>query len=124
MIGSMPNCDRRWMPNHERFEYQTVIDSDAILQYRSQRGKIKMKSLSGYKGEYETFFYKNKFKEIDEKISDGDLLFGMVVVIQEIKLHIIRRNDFRYVIQADLTNDIWNYADTKFLIVLSKMPPV
>ncbi len=40
----------------------------------------------------------------------------MVVVIQEIKLHIIRRNDFRYVIQADLTNDIWNYADTRFLI--------
>ena len=33
----------------------------------------------------------------------------MVVVIQEIKLH-------RYVIQADLTNDIWNYADTRFLI--------
>ncbi|STM96309.1 Uncharacterised protein [Escherichia coli] len=61
MIGSMPNCDRRWMPNHERFEYQTVIDSDAILQYRSQRGKIKMKSLSGYKGEYENVFYKNKF---------------------------------------------------------------
>lgn len=40
----------------------------------------------------------------------------MVVVIQEIKLHIIRRNYFRYVIQADLTNDIWNYADTRFLI--------
>lgn len=40
----------------------------------------------------------------------------MVVVIKEIKLHIIRINDFRYVIQADLTNDIWNYADTRFLI--------
>ncbi|WP_213091826.1 hypothetical protein, partial [Escherichia coli] len=29
----MPNCDRRWMPNHDRFECQTAIDSDAILQY-------------------------------------------------------------------------------------------
>lgn len=28
----MPNCDRRWMPNHDRFECQTAIDSDAILQ--------------------------------------------------------------------------------------------
>ncbi len=55
MIGSMLNCDRRWMPNHERFECQTVIDSDAILQYRSQRGKIKMKSLSGYKGNMKRF---------------------------------------------------------------------
>ncbi|MGT0385737.1 hypothetical protein, partial [Shigella sonnei] len=27
----MPNCDRRWMPNHDRFECQTAIDSDAIL---------------------------------------------------------------------------------------------
>ncbi|WP_247171478.1 inovirus-type Gp2 protein, partial [Escherichia coli] len=26
------NCDRRWMPNHDRFECQTAIDSDAILQ--------------------------------------------------------------------------------------------
>ncbi|MDF8673072.1 hypothetical protein OU584_23820, partial [Escherichia coli] len=26
-------CDRRWMPNHDRFECQTAIDSDAILQY-------------------------------------------------------------------------------------------
>nr|WBW53101.1 hypothetical protein PNEFENPC_00083 [Escherichia coli]WBW56678.1 hypothetical protein BGAOJDKN_00081 [Escherichia coli] len=43
------------MPNHERFECQTVIDSDAILQYRSQRGKIKMKSLSGYKGDMKRF---------------------------------------------------------------------
>ncbi|EFO2740687.1 hypothetical protein CXQ71_21715 [Escherichia coli] len=67
MIGSMPNCDRRWMPNHERFEYQTVIDSDAILQYRSQRGKIKMKSLSGYKGEYETFFIKINSKKLMRK---------------------------------------------------------
>ncbi|WP_216084102.1 hypothetical protein, partial [Shigella sonnei] len=25
------NCDRRWMPNHDRFECQTAIDSDAIL---------------------------------------------------------------------------------------------
>ncbi|WP_410965517.1 hypothetical protein, partial [Salmonella sp. ZJHZ19_0069] len=25
-------CDRRWMPNHDRFECQTAIDSDAILQ--------------------------------------------------------------------------------------------
>ncbi|WP_394764864.1 hypothetical protein, partial [Escherichia coli] len=24
-------CDRRWMPNHDRFECQTAIDSDAIL---------------------------------------------------------------------------------------------
>ncbi|MCE3671077.1 hypothetical protein LXO06_25880, partial [Escherichia coli] len=24
--------DRRWMPNHDRFECQTAIDSDAILQ--------------------------------------------------------------------------------------------
>src|SRR5699024_2917545 len=30
----MPNCDRRWMPNHDRFECQTAIDSDAILQYQ------------------------------------------------------------------------------------------
>ncbi|MIB49041.1 hypothetical protein D9K12_23200 [Escherichia coli] len=33
----MPNCDRRWMPNHDRFECQTAIDSDAILQ-RSLQG--------------------------------------------------------------------------------------
>lgn len=62
------------------------------------------------------FFSKNKFKEIDEKISDGDLIFGIAVVIKEIQLHIIKKNDFRYIIQADLTNDIWNYADTRFLI--------
>lgn len=62
------------------------------------------------------FFSKNKFKEVDEKISDGDLIFGLVVVIKEIQLHIIKNNDFRYVIQADLTNDIWNYADTRFLM--------
>ncbi|MDM8587346.1 antirestriction protein ArdA, partial [Escherichia coli] len=27
------NCDRRWMPNHDRFECQTAIDSDAILHH-------------------------------------------------------------------------------------------
>ncbi|WP_426472838.1 hypothetical protein [Escherichia marmotae] len=62
------------------------------------------------------FFSKNKFKEIDEKISDGDLIFGIAVVIKEIQLYIIKKNDFRYIIQADLTNDIWNYADTRFVI--------
>ncbi|WP_252965676.1 IS1 family transposase, partial [Shigella sonnei] len=31
----MPNCDRRWMPNHDRFECQTAIDSDAILHLLS-----------------------------------------------------------------------------------------
>ncbi|EFH8542281.1 hypothetical protein GHA09_16780, partial [Escherichia coli] len=62
------------------------------------------------------FFSKNKFKEIDEKISDGDLIFGMAVVIKEIQVHIIKRNGFRYIIQADLTNDVWSYADTKFSI--------
>lgn len=62
------------------------------------------------------FFSKNKFKEIDEKISDGDLIFGIAVVIKEIQLHIIKKNDFRYIIQADLTKDIWNYADTRFVI--------
>ncbi|RCO87114.1 hypothetical protein BEA19_29810, partial [Escherichia coli] len=30
------NCDRRWMPNHDRFECQTAIDSDAILQDRNK----------------------------------------------------------------------------------------
>ncbi|TGX31178.1 EAL domain-containing protein [Escherichia coli] len=35
----MPNCDRRWMPNHDRFECQTAIDSDAILQL-FRRGDI------------------------------------------------------------------------------------
>ncbi|EEW1923300.1 TPA: hypothetical protein JLT04_004340 [Escherichia coli] len=62
------------------------------------------------------FFSKNKFKEIDEKISDDDLIFGMAVVIKEIQVHIIKRNGFRYIIQADLTNDVWSYADTKFSI--------
>ncbi|MEH3361354.1 DUF1722 domain-containing protein, partial [Escherichia coli] len=31
------NCDRRWMPNHDRFECQTAIDSDAILHPANRR---------------------------------------------------------------------------------------
>ncbi|EDA3267898.1 TPA: hypothetical protein N2G37_001164 [Salmonella enterica] len=61
------------------------------------------------------FFMKNKFKELDENFSDGDLIFGIAIIIKEVQLHIIK-NNYKYIIQADLTNDIWNYADTKFCI--------
>ncbi|MBW5823288.1 hypothetical protein [Yersinia enterocolitica] len=62
------------------------------------------------------FFAKNKYKEIDENFSDGDLIFGIAIIIKELQVHIIKNKNYQYIIQADLTNDVWSYADTKFVI--------
>lgn len=62
------------------------------------------------------FFVKNKYKEIDDEFSDGELIFGIAIIIKEIQLHLITRRNCQYIIQADLTNDVWSYADTRFVI--------
>ena len=62
------------------------------------------------------FFVKNKYKEIDNDFFDGELIFGVAIIIKEIQLHLIKNRNYQYIIQADLTNDVWNYADTRFVI--------
>ncbi|HDW8363364.1 hypothetical protein [Escherichia coli] len=62
------------------------------------------------------FFLKNKYKEIDGEFSDGDLIFGIAIIIKEIQLHLIKSRNCQYIIQADLTNDVWSYADTRFAV--------
>jgi hypothetical protein len=61
------------------------------------------------------FFVKNKYKEIDDDFSDGDLIFGIAIIIKEILLYLIKSRSYQYIIQTDLTNDVWSYADTLFL---------
>ncbi|MFP1527043.1 hypothetical protein ACLB1R_01110 [Escherichia coli] len=58
------------------------------------------------------FFVKNKHKEIDDEFSDGELIFGIAIIIKEIQLHLIKRRNYQYIIQADLTNDVWSYLHT------------
>ncbi|EEW7592569.1 hypothetical protein D6Z18_24965, partial [Escherichia coli] len=62
------------------------------------------------------FFVKNKYKEIDNDFFDGELIFGVAIIIKEIQLHLIKNRNYQYIIQADLTNDVWSYADTRFVI--------
>ncbi|EKF2850834.1 hypothetical protein V5L12_004546 [Escherichia coli] len=62
------------------------------------------------------FFVKNKYKEIDNDFFDGELIFGVAIIIKEIQLHLIKNRNYQYIIQADLTNDVWSYADTRFFI--------
>ena len=62
------------------------------------------------------FFVKNKYKEIDDEFSDGDLIFGIAIIIKEIQLYLIKSRSYQYIIQADLTNDVWSYADTRFAV--------
>ncbi|EHA9770039.1 hypothetical protein JKW11_004674, partial [Escherichia coli] len=62
------------------------------------------------------FFVKNKYKEIDDEFYDGDLIFGIAIIIKEIQLHLIKNRNGQYIIQADLTNDVWSYADTRFAL--------
>nr|MCD3727004.1 hypothetical protein [Escherichia coli] len=57
------------------------------------------------------FFVKNKYKEIDVEFCDGEIIFGIAIIIKEIQLHLITRRNYQYIIQADLTNDVWSYAD-------------
>ncbi|WP_175426215.1 hypothetical protein [Escherichia coli] len=52
------------------------------------------------------FFVKNKYKEIDDEFSDGELIFGFAIIIKDIQLHLIKRRNYQYLIQADLTNDV------------------
>lgn len=62
-------------------------------------------------------FRTNKYREIDIKIKDGDLIFGVAYIIKKIKLHIVTKSiwkDISYIEQADLTNDIWSYSDHFF----------
>lgn len=61
-------------------------------------------------------FIRNKYKEIDDEFSDGELIFGIAIIIKEIQLHLIKSRKHQYIIQADLTNDVWSYADTRFVI--------
>ncbi|HBA9837751.1 TPA: hypothetical protein J1487_004728, partial [Escherichia coli] len=61
-------------------------------------------------------FIRNKYKEIDDEFSDGELIFGIAIIIKEIQLHLIKSRNHQYIIQADLTNDVWSYADTRFVI--------
>ena len=51
------------------------------------------------------FFLKNKYNGIDDEFSDGDLIFGIAIIIKEIQLHLIKDRNCQYIIQADLTND-------------------
>ncbi len=62
------------------------------------------------------FFVKNKYKEIDDEFCDGEIIFGIAIIIKEIQLHLIKRRNYQYIIQADLTNDVWSYADTRFAV--------
>ncbi|EOM4927482.1 hypothetical protein ACQ9AQ_21685 [Escherichia coli] len=62
------------------------------------------------------FFVKNKYKEIDDDFSDGDLIFGIAIIIKEILLYLIKSRSYQYIIQTDLTNDVWSYADTRFAV--------
>ena len=59
-------------------------------------------------------FIRNKYKEIDDEFSDGELIFGIAIIIKEIQLHLIKSRKHQYIIQADLTNDVWSYAGTRF----------
>ena len=47
------------------------------------------------------FFLKNKYKGIDDEFSDGDLIFGIAIIIKEIQLHLIKDRNCQYIIQAD-----------------------
>ncbi|MCW3417710.1 hypothetical protein N5S78_25750 [Escherichia coli] len=69
------------------------------------------------------FFLKNKYKEIDDEFSDGDLIFGIAIIIKEIQLHLIKNRNCQYIIQADLTNDVWSYADTRFAVKIQMTGP-
>ncbi|EOA6725574.1 TPA: hypothetical protein ACHGD7_004875 [Escherichia coli] len=62
------------------------------------------------------FFVKNKYKENDDDFFDGELIFGIAIIIKEIQLHLIKNRNCQYIIQADLTNDVWSYADTRFAL--------
>ena len=62
------------------------------------------------------FFVKNKYKEIDDEFSDGALIFGIAIIIKEIQLYLIKSRSYQYIIQADLTNDVWSYADPRFAV--------
>lgn len=43
------------------------------------------------------FFVKNKYKEIDDEFSDGELIFGIAIIIKEIQLHLIKRRNYQYI---------------------------
>lgn len=70
------------------------------------------------------FFVKNKYKEIDDDFSDGDLIFGIAIIIKEILLYLIKSRSYQYIIQTDLTNDVWSYADTRFAVKNTNDRPV
>ncbi|HHW3952766.1 TPA: hypothetical protein ACTW1K_002338 [Raoultella planticola] len=64
------------------------------------------------------FIKHNKYKDIDRLINDGDLVFGIALIIKEIQVHLLQKKmrNNSYIIQADLTNDVWSYADTSYTI--------
>ncbi|WP_227502321.1 hypothetical protein [Raoultella planticola] len=68
------------------------------------------------------FIKHNKYKDIDRLINDGDLVFGIALIIKEIQVHLLQKKmrNNSYIIQADLTNDVWSYADTSYTIKKKK----
>ncbi len=52
------------MPNHDRFEYQTTIDSDAILQLRAASGELH--PFLGEQGEKSAVITKNSQRETSD----------------------------------------------------------
>ncbi|EHC4324833.1 hypothetical protein JTG76_004444 [Escherichia coli] len=62
------------------------------------------------------FFVKNKYKEIDDEFCDGELIFDIAIIIKETQLHLIKHRNYQYIIQAELTNDVLSYADTRFAV--------
>lgn len=64
------------------------------------------------------FIKNNKYKAIDSLINDCDLVFGIALIIKEIQVHLLQKKmrNNSYIIQADITNDVWSYADTHYTI--------